>query len=153
MFKYLIIKAVSHGKMFPISVAGELTDSAVSFRGTSNLLEFPSKKYNAAGVTTTTPKSEQFIFMDSMYNAKYDVGVLRSAFNMDKATFMGQLQLVDDWTTFDNERFSEIRRNSTQLEEVTAEELALMKDVKAILVDSEWSVSYTHLTLPTKRIV
>lgn len=153
MFKYLLIKAVSHGKMFPIAVSGELTDSAVSFRGTSNLLEFPSKKYNAAGVTTTTPKSEQFIFMDSMYNAKYDVGVLRSAFNMDKATFMGQLQLVDDWTTFDNERFSEIRRNSTQLEEVTAEELALMKDVKAILVDGEWFQFYDNRIKFTEKYV
>lgn len=153
MFKYLIIKAVAHGKMFPISVAGELTDSAVSFRGTSNLLEFMSSKYNIAGVTTTTTKADQFIFMDSMYNAKYDVGVLRSAFNMDKATFMGQLQLVDDWTTFDNERFSEIRRNSTQLEEVTEDELALMKDVKAVLVDREWFQFYDNRTKFTEKYV
>ena len=59
-----------------------------------------SNKYNAAGVTTTTPKNDQYIFMDAQYNANYDVDVLASAFNMDKATFSGKLKLIDDFTTF-----------------------------------------------------
>lgn len=40
LFKYLLIKAISHGRMYPKSIGtGEaLTESAVQFRGTSNLL-------------------------------------------------------------------------------------------------------------------
>lgn len=40
LFKYLLIKAISHGKMYPTSIgAGEdLSEAAVQFRGTSNLL-------------------------------------------------------------------------------------------------------------------
>ena len=139
LFKYLMIKAIAKGKMYPVSIGtGDMHEAAVEFRGMSNQLTFMSNKYNASGVTTTTPKKDQYIFMDSKYNAKYDVNVLAGAFNMDKAEFMGKLKLIDDWTSFDNDRFDVIREESDMLEEVTADELALLKDVKAVLVDSEW---------------
>ena len=145
LFKYLMIKAITHGKMFPKSIGnGDMSKAAVAFRGMSNQLTFMSNKFNASGVTTTTPKKDQYIFMDSTYNAEYDVNVLAGAFNMERADFIGKLKLVDDWTTFDNERFSEIMEESDMIEEVTAEELALMKNVKAVLVDSEWFQIYDN---------
>lgn len=154
LFKYLLIKAISHGKMHPVSIgSGEMTNAAVAFRGTSNMMTFIKTDYNTAGVHTATPKNEQYIFMDAMYNASYDVNVLASAFNMDKATFSGKLKLIDDWTTFDNERFEEIRRNSDMIEEVTAQELELMKNVKAVLVDGEWFQVYDNNTKFTEVYV
>lgn len=146
LFKYLMIKAIAHGKMYPVSIGDgtKMTDAAVAFRGISNQLQFMSTKYNASGVHTTTPKADQFIFMDSQFNAKYDVDVLASAFNMDKADFMGRLKLIDDWTTFDNERFDVITANSDMIEPVTADELALMANVKAVLVDREWFQVYDN---------
>lgn len=146
LFKYLIIKAVSHGKMYPVSIGdgSNMNDSAIAFRANSNQLTFMSNKYNASGVTTITPKEDQYIFMDSTFNAKYDVEVLASAFNMDKADFSGKLKLIDDFTTFDNDRFDIIRKNSDMIEEVTQEELALMADVKAILIDQEWFQVYDN---------
>lgn len=146
LFKYLIIKAVSHGKMFPISFdASDMKNSAKKFRGISNKLEFIDTKYNEAGVHTNTEKKDQSIFMGAEFNADYDVDVLASAFNMDKATFMGNLQLIDDFTTFDNDRWAIIRENCDGVEEVTSAELALMADVKAILVDEEWFQIYDNL--------
>lgn len=154
LFKYLMIKAIAHGKMYPKSIgSGTMTDAAVAFRSMSNQLTFMSSKYNASGVTTTTPKKDQHIFMDSTYNAQYDVNVLAGAFNMDKADFIGKLKLIDDWTTFDNDRFSEIMENSDMIEEVTAEELALMSDVKAVLVDSEWFQVYDNQNKFTEKYV
>ena len=145
LFKYLMIKAIAHGKMYPISIAsGDMSDAGVKFRGTSNNFTFIKTDYNASGVHTSTPKKDQYIFMDSMYNAKYDVNVLASAFNMDKADFSGKLKLIDDWTTFDNDRFSSIIENSDMIEPVTKEELDLMKGVKAVLVDSEWFQVYDN---------
>ena len=145
LFKYLIIKGITRGKMYPVSIlAGDMNNAAVKFRGTSNLLTFMKTQFNAEGVHTTTPKSDQYIFMDTEYNAKYDVNVLSAAFNMDKADFMGKLMLIDDFTTFDNERFDEIRANSDMIEEVTAAELALMQNVKAVLVDREWFQMYDN---------
>ena len=154
LFKYLIIKAVSHGKMYPIPVdTSDVKNSAKAFRGTSNQLTFMNTKYNAEGVHVNTPKEDQYIFMDAQYNATYDVDVLASAFNMDKATFMGKLKLIDSFDTFDNERFEIIRANSTMVESVTDSELALMRDVKAVLVDKEWFQVYDNLTTFSEKYV
>lgn len=154
LFKYLLIKAVSHGKMHPVSIGdGTMTDAAKEFRGTSNLLEFMSDRYNAAGVHTATPRSNQYIFMDARYNAAYDVDVLASAFNMDKADFMGRLILVDAWDTFDNKRFEDIRAESDAIEEVTQAELNLMKGVKAVICDEQWFQVYDNYVGMTETFV
>lgn len=154
MFKYLIIKAVSHGKMYPVGFDGsDLKNAASAFRGTSNALQFISTKYNASGVHTNTKKEAQQIFMASDFNAEFDVNVLAGAFNMDKADFMGRLRLIDDFTTFDSDRFSVIMENSDQIEAVTSEELALMADVKAVLVDEEWFQFYDNLLNFTEDFV
>ena len=155
LFKYLLIKGVSHGKMHPVQI-GDGTDlkvDAVEFRATSNVLPFMSSNYNEAGVLTTTPKERQIIFMDAKYNAQFDVNVLASAFNMDKADFMGRLHLIDDFTTFDNKRWGVIRENSDGIEEVTSSELSLMNGVKAVIVDEEWFQVYDNKTVFTETYV
>lgn len=146
LFKYLLIKAISHGKMKPVAIGDgtDLRESAIQFRGVSNLLPFMSGEYNEVGVKTTTPKDRQVIFMDAMFNAQFDVKVLASAFNMNKADFMGRLFLIDNWTSFDNERFDIIRANSDGIEEVTSEELALLADVKAVILDENWFQVYDN---------
>ena len=146
LFKYLLIKAVAHGKASyqGLGTTGKLTDAAAAFRSVSNRLTFMSKKFNAAGVTTVTPKDDQYIFMSSDFNAKFDVEVLASAFNMEKANFIGRLKLIDDFTTFDNDRFSDIMAGSDMLEPVTIEELGIMSDVYAIIVDREWFQIYDN---------
>lgn len=154
LFKYLLIKAVTKGRMYPVGVdSADTKNWAKAFRGKSNLLPFIKTEYNESGVRTNTPKSRQIIFMDSTFNADYDVEVLASAFNMDKADFMGRLFLIDDFTTFDNDRFSVIRDNSDGLEEVTTEELALMQNVKAILIDEEWFLCYDNKNKFTEKYV
>lgn len=153
LFKYLLIKGVVQGAMYPVEIGATMKDAAKSFRGMSNQLTFMSTKYNNSGVHTVTNKDAQHIFMDAQYNAEYDVEVLASAFNMDKAEFMGKLELIDDFTTFDNDRFSVIRKNSDQIEPITDAELALMANVKAILVDEEWFQVYDNLAKFTEKYV
>ena len=154
LMKYLLIKAITHGKMYPVSIgSGDLKECGSKFRGMSNQLTFMSDKYNADGVTTCTPKDDQYIFMDSMFNADYDVNVLASAFNMGKAEFQGKLKLIDDWTSFDNDRFDVIIDNSECMERITDDELALMKNVKAVLLDEEWFQVYDNLNKMTETYV
>ena len=146
LFKYLLIKAVSQSKAYPMIVTApeDYKEWAAAFRSVSNKLTFMSKAYNNTGVTTVTSKADQYIFMDSDFNAKFDVNVLASAFNMDKADFMGRLKLIDDFTTFDNDRFSEIMNGSDMIEPITEDELAEMKYVHAIIVDREWFQVYDN---------
>lgn len=145
LFKYLLIKAITQGKMKAITSGATTKDGAVAFRGMSNKLTFMSTDYNASGVTTVTPREDQIIIMSADYNAQFDVEVLASAFNMDKATFMGRLFLIDNWTSFDNKRFEEIRAESDMIEEVTPRELEALGGVKAVLVDKEWFQIYDNL--------
>lgn len=154
LFKYLIIKSVTAGQLKPIAVDGsDMHNYAKAFRGKSNLLPFMSTDYNAAGVLNTTPKDRQVIFMDAQFNADFDVDVLASAFNMDKADFMGSLFLIDDFTSFDNDRFDVIRAESDGIEEVTAAELALMANVKALLMDENWFQVYDNLAQFTEKFI
>ena len=154
LFKYLIIKGVANGQFYQVGVSGtDMKEDAVKFRGSSNMLTFMSDKYNLAKVHTVTPKADQYIFMDAMYNASYDVNVLASAFNMDKADFMGRLMLIDDFTTFDNERFAAITAGSDMIDTVTANDLKAMDGVKAILVDKEWFQVYDNQNKFTEKYV
>lgn len=151
--KYLLIKGVNQGAIKVETVTGNNQAMATAFRATSNKLPFLSDKYNEAGVITNTPKADQYIIMDAAYNAEFDVDVLSAAFNMDKAEYLGKLELVDDFTTFDNERFEVIRGESDQIETVTDAELANMANVKAILIDQEWFQLYDNLTQMTENYV
>lgn len=158
LFKYLIIKAVNNGNAFPVNVSDykgltDLEQSAAAFRGISNAFTLMSKQYNASGVHTVTPRNDQFIFMDAKFNAEFDVNVLASAFNMDRADFIGRLKLVDSWTTFDNERFEEIAAVSDMIELITDEELHNMEGVQAVLVDREFFQFYDNQFMFTEKYV
>lgn len=154
LFKYLMIKAISHGKMYPIGVdISTMSNAAVEFRAISNNLTFMKRQYNEAGVLNNTPRERQLIFMDSTFNAKYDVNVLAAAFNMDKATFSGRLFLIDDWTTFDQERFTIIMQNTDMIEPITADELELMQGVHAVVLDERWFQVYDNLNKFTEKYV
>lgn len=146
LFKYLLIKAVSHGQMYPQSIGDgtDLKKAGVAFRALSNRLTFMNTAFNEEHVKTSTPRDRQIIFMDSEFEAQYDVNVLAAAFNMDKADYLGRRYLIDQWDSFDNERFEVIRENSDGLEEVTDAELALMKNVKAVICDDRWFQVYDN---------
>ena len=147
LFKYLLIKGLNRGAITKVIYddTADIKTNAKMFRGVSNKMLFPTPNYNLEGVHNSTPKEDQYIFMDTMFNAEFDVEVLASAFNMDKATFMGNLKLIDDWTTFDNERFTTLFEESDMIEEVTEAELSAMANVRAILVDKEWFQIYDNL--------
>ena len=154
LFKYLMIKAITSGKMYPVAFdETDMANAAKAFRGYSNLLTFMNTAYNASGVHTVTPKDDQYIFMSAEFNANYDVDVLASAFNMDKADFMGRLKLIDNWSTFDNDRFTEITANSDMIDPITEEELTLMANVRAVLVDREWFQIYDNQNKFTEKYV
>lgn len=154
LFKYLIIKAISKGQFYPVGVdATNTTNWATAFRGKSNLMTFMRNDFNASGVKTNTPKDRQVIFMDAQFNAKYDVDVLASNFHMDKADFIGRLFLIDDFTSFDNDRFEVIRNYSDGIEEITQDELTLLSKVKAILLDENWFQCYDNLNKFTEKYV
>ena len=154
LVKYLLIKTITKGKLYPVEFdATDYKEAATTFRGISNTLQFMSDKYNSYGVKNTTPRGRQVIFMDANYNAAYDVEVLAAAFHMEKAEFMGRLFLIDDFTTFDNDRFAAIAAEADCIEEVTSAELTLMANVKAIILDEDFFQIYDNLAKFTEKYI
>lgn len=102
--KQLIVDAANQGKFYPVNVPTGNTEEAMKstiaiIKGISNSLEFMNAQYNPMGVLTHTAKEDQILIVDAKYDAYFDVEVLASAFNMDKAQFMGQRVLIDNFGT------------------------------------------------------
>lgn len=101
IMKNLVVEAAQAGKLYPVNVPEVNADNAkaivTKIKGISNALEFMSPQYNPMGVLTYTPKSDQVLLLDAQFDATIDVEVLASAFNMDKAEFMGQRVLIDNF--------------------------------------------------------
>ena len=99
--KHLIEEAASSGKMYPVVIpqptAANAKSIVTSIKAISNNLEFLSSKYNAMGVMNYSKKPQQILIMDTAFDAVIDVEVLASAFNMEKAEFMGQRVLIDNF--------------------------------------------------------
>lgn len=156
LFKYMLIKGYNKGDIAKVTTVGAgatptLAEYAAEFRGISNEMLFLTDKYNSYPVMNNTPRDRQRIFMGARFNAQFDVSVLASAFNMEKANFMGQLTLIDSFDTFDNARFAAIRAESDAVEEVTSTELTAMQSVKAMIIDEEWFQVYDNLARMTEK--
>lgn len=95
------IFAESADEMFYIKTDAPTVDNihniVTNIKSASNLMEFMSNQYNAAGVMNYTPKNRQVLLIRADIDAIMDVNVLAAAFNMDKAEFMGRKVLVDNF--------------------------------------------------------
>lgn len=147
--KYLLARTILNCRMYPVEVASvseaNMKKIVTAVKGTSNLLEFPSRKYNPAGVFQHTPKSEQYILIDTQFDASMDVNVLASAFNMDKAQFMGNRVQIDGFGNLDNERLAELFADDPNYVEVTEEEQTALNTIPLAVVDNNFFMIYDNL--------
>lgn len=101
IMKQLIVDAAQGGKMYPVQIpaisAANAKEIVTIIKSISNDMAFMKTKYNSMSVLTATPKADQILILDSRFDAVIDVEVLASAFNMEKAEFMGRRILIDDF--------------------------------------------------------
>ena len=94
IMKEMLADGINNGEFYAITVPEPTADKAheivTTIKGISNKLEFMSNIYNPMGVVTHSKKRNQILIVDAAFDAVIDVNVLASAFNMDKAEFMGQ---------------------------------------------------------------
>lgn len=147
--KYLVARTILNCRMYPIEI-DEVSDAnmksiVATVKGTSNLLEFPSRKYNPAGVFQHTDKSDQYILIDTQFDANMDVNVLASAFNMDKAQFMGNRVAIDGFGNLDNERLAELFADDPYYVEITDAEREALNTIPLAVVDNNFFMIYDNL--------
>ena len=145
--KYLIARRLLQGLIFPkdVSSANTMHDYASIFKGVSNDLEFMSDKYNLAGVHTHSLKPNQHLIVNSKFDASMDVMVLATAFNMDKAEFMGRRHLVDSFGELDLDRLDVLFKDDPNYVKPSSAELTALDAIPAILVDEDFFVIVDNL--------
>ena len=146
--KYMLAKHILNGNMYPVTVASVSTANmkniVATIKGVSNDMEFLSSKYNISGVKTHTKKSEQYFLVNSQFDATMDVEVLASAFNMDKAEFLGRRVLVDSFGSLDNERLAELFDGDATYSEIGSSSLAALDAIPCIIVDKDWFMIFDN---------
>lgn len=143
--KYMIARLALEGNIYPANIPVVNADNAKSIvstiKGVSNELEFLSTKYNMAGVATYTNKNEQYIILNAAFDAVIDVEVLASAFNIDKAQFMGRRVLVDSFANLDNDRLSQLFPDFVPF---TTEQIAQLNTIPAVILDRDWFMIFDN---------
>lgn len=144
--KYMLAKAMLNGHITAVEISSNDTKGTVStIKGVSNKMTFQNSKYNRAGVITHTKKDDQYIIVNSDFDAIMDVEVLAAAFNMSKAEFMGHRIPVDSFGEFDDARLAELFKNNPNYEPLTADEKAALDVIPAVMVEKNWFLIYDKL--------
>ena len=146
--KYMLARHILDGHMYPVEIPAVETANMKSIvsvvKGVSNKFTFLSPNYNLAGVQTYTDKNDQYMLINSQFDATMDVEVLASAFNMDKAEFSGRRVLVDSFGSLDTDRLSELFAGDSTYKEISSDELKALDAIPAVLVDRNWFMIFDN---------
>lgn len=146
--KYMLARHILDGHMYPVEIPEVTTtnmkDIVSAIKGISNKYTFLSTQYNLAGVATYTAKTDQYMLINSTFDATMDVEVLASAFNMDKAEFAGRRVLVDSFGSLDTARLAELFANDPTYEEIGSDKLKVLDQIPAVLVDRDWFMIFDN---------
>ena len=147
--KYMLARNILNGRLYPVEIPAvskaNMSDIVSVVKGISNVIEFPERKYNPAHVFQHTDKQNQYLVINATFDAQMDVNVLASAFNMDKASFMGQRVLIDSFGKLDNDRLAELFAEDPNYEAITDDELAALDTLPLCLVDENFWMIYDNL--------
>ena len=146
--KYMLAKNILNGRLTPVTIpavsSANMKDIVSTIKGTSNKLEFLSDEYNRAGVKTHTKKDDQYLLINSEFDAVMDVEVLASAFNMNKAQFAGHRVLVDGFGDIDIDRLNILFADDPTYTRITTDELTALNTIPCIMVDKDYFMIFDN---------
>lgn len=146
--KYMLAKHVLDGRMYPVTIPmvsdTNMKTIVSTIKGVSNNYEFMSSKYNLAGVQNYSMKADQYLLINSKFDATMDVEVLASAFNVDKAEFVGKRVLVDSFGSLDIDRLNILFAGDPTYTEISATDLEALDAIPCILVDKDWFMIFDN---------
>lgn len=150
VMKYLVAVNILNGRLKAVEISDPGTVANMksvvgTIKSVSNGMGFMTTEYNQAGVHTYSDKRDQYIILTSDFDAIMDVEVLASAFNMDKADFMGRRVLVDSFGSLDNARLAVLFADDPNYVALTSDELAALATIPAVLVDRDWFMILDNL--------
>jgi hypothetical protein len=152
MTKYVVARLALDGSIrawtIPAGVtADELKQTVTAVKTVTNRFQFYSTGFNVAGVNNFTPVDGLYILTTSNFDAQNDVNVLASAFNIDRAEFIGRRAMVDTFAFNENEkaRLAKLLEKDPGFQQITDDENEALSSIKAIAMDREFYRIYDVL--------
>ena len=147
--KYLLAYHILNGTFYPIAIpavsAANMKSIASQLKATSNQIEFMNTEFNRAKVHQHTDKREQYLIVNASFDAVMDVEVLASAFNMNKAEFLGNRVLVDGFDKLDMDRLSVLFADDPNFVTFTDTQLEVLAGVPCVLIDRDFFMILDNL--------
>ena len=91
-----LVQQIGNNADMIVQCGNTVNDVAVAIKTWCNKLQFPSNKYNLAGVVNWTRPEDMVVFVTPELKAQLDVNVLAMAFNLPYAEAVGRMIVVDD---------------------------------------------------------
>jgi len=145
--KYMLARKILSGMVTPVAISDVTAAKTVvkAVKGIVNKMRFMSPDYNIAHVKTFSDPAEQYILLDTQFDADMDVDVLATAFNMDKAEFIGRRVLIDGFGNLDANRLAELFANDPNYVALTSAEIAALNTIPCAIVDRDFFMIYDNL--------
>lgn len=147
--KYLLARHILDGHMtvqeIPAVTTANMKAITAEIKGVSNKLTFMSSDNNIAGVQTFSLKENQYLIMNAQFDATMDVEVLASAFNMNKAEFMGHRVMIDGFGNLDIARLNILFADDPNYKEIGAADLEALNAIPAVIIDADWFMVFDNL--------
>jgi hypothetical protein len=159
MMKYLIARLALDGKIMGVTIPTvnktNLEDIMATIKENSSNLEYPDATYNMAGVENFAKVDKQHIILSSSFEAKSDVMVLSSAFNMEKADFLGKKTKTNSFgfTVKEIERLKYLFAEHVDTDGkpiytdtiFTSDELTLLSTIASMITHEDFLMVYDNL--------
>jgi uncharacterized protein YjdB len=147
--KYLLARHILDGHMtvqeIPAVTTANMKAITAEIKGVSNKLTFMSSDNNIAGVQTFSLKENQYLIMNAQFDATMDVEVLASAFNMNKAEFMGHRVMIDGFGNLDITRLNILFSDDPNYTEIGTADLEALNAIPAVIIDADWFMVFDNL--------
>lgn len=149
VMKYLLARHILDGHMsvqeIPAVTTANMKTITADIKGVSNKMTFMSSDYNLAGVQNFALKDNQYLIMNAQFDATMDVEVLASAFNMNKAEFMGHRVLIDGFGKLDTARLAQLFNGDPNYKEISEAELTALNAIPCVIIDGDWFMVFDNL--------
>lgn len=150
IMKYLLACHALDGHITVVNIPtpnseANIKEGVISIKTVSNRMTYMNPDYNLAGVRTHTPHENQYVIIDSAWEARQDVNVLAAAFHMEKAEYLGHRIGVDGFGLIDYDRLAEIFTDDTTFRTFTSTEKGYLDTIKAVIVDRDFFQIYDNL--------
>lgn len=145
--KYLLARCILNGYIQTVEIPeankANSEDITIAIKSTSNAMRFDNDHYDMARVLNHSDYDEQYIMVSAKYDAIADVAVLASAFNMDKAEFIGHKIVIDSFGSIDLDRLKLLL--GSDYVDITKEQLTALDNLPAVIVDKKFFMIFDAL--------